>query len=385
MVRVHEEWNDSQRLFGGHKLTPLNPAGFRRFVDMVHRRGMKLIVYASTGYFERTDPDFRREWAREPDNVALYYRYAWCSPASPGWRAYFLPRLFRIFDEYGVDGIYNDLGYRSLAGRPSAPTCDELLAFEETARHDGALTDLLSLVYEEIHRRGGIVKLHYGGARRPQAGDVRVYDYLWVGEYMNSADTLREAVKDFPPYVTQGLDMSTAHVAREDELYLHAIPYMQMPVLHAGRPFTGERAAIPGIKYSDDVHTRRLREIWKFYQAHPEGPHTYSWMDSCPGRPEARPTHARWLKRYLPMVEEGTLAYLEINDSNLFLSPLPKDVVASAFANRDLYLVLANYGQMPVEVATSASYVPIDATSAVPSNRWNLERRSLHILRRLQQ
>jgi hypothetical protein len=156
-------------------------------------------------------------------------------------------------------------------------------------------------------------------------------------------------------------------------------------VLHAGRPFTGERAAIPGIKYNDEVHTRRLREIWKFYQAHPEGPHTYSWMDSCPGRPEARPTHARWLKRYLPMVEEGTLAYLEINDSNLFLSPLPKDVVASAFANRDLYLVLANYGQMPVEVATSASYVPIDATSAVPSNRWNLERRSLHILRRLQQ
>ena len=381
MVRVHEEWNDSQRLFGSHKLAPLNPAGFRRFVNMVHRRGMKLIVYASTGYFERTDPDFRREWAREPDNVALHYRYAHCSPASAGWRAYFLPRLFRIFDEYGVDGIYNDLGYRSLASHRSPPTADEVLAFEETATHDGALTDLLSLIYDEIHRRGGIVKLHYGGAKRPLSGDVKVYDYLWVGEYMKSADKLREAVKDFPPYVTQGLDMSTGHVANEDELYLHAIPYMQMPVLHAGRPFTGQRAAIPGIKYNDDGSTRRVREIWKFYQAHPEGPYTYSWMDSCPGRPEARPTHARWLKQYLPMVAEGTLAYLEISDSNLFRAPLPQHVVASAFAGRDLYLVLANYGQTPVEVATSASYVPAADPSASPRNRWELEQRSLHILR----
>lgn len=166
---------------------------------MVHRRGMKLIVYASTGYFERTDPDFRREWARELDNVALHYRYARCSPASEGWRAYFLPRLFRVFDGYGVDEIYNDLGYPSLASHRSPPTPDEVLAFEETATYDGVLTDLLSLVCDEIHRRGGIVKLHYGGAKRPQSGDVKVYDYLWVGEYMKSADKLRESVKNFLP------------------------------------------------------------------------------------------------------------------------------------------------------------------------------------------
>ncbi|MHB8898023.1 MAG: hypothetical protein ACYC6Y_04690 [Thermoguttaceae bacterium] len=39
LIQVHEEWNDSQRLFGGHKFAPANPEGFRRFVDMVHRRG----------------------------------------------------------------------------------------------------------------------------------------------------------------------------------------------------------------------------------------------------------------------------------------------------------------------------------------------------------
>ena len=41
-----------------------------------------------------------------------YWDMARCSPASPGWRAYLLPRLVRILDEYGVDGIYIDCGIR---------------------------------------------------------------------------------------------------------------------------------------------------------------------------------------------------------------------------------------------------------------------------------
>ena len=63
LIQVHEEWNDTLRLFGSHKLDALNPAGFRRFADMVHGRGMRLIVYVSSGYFSRHDPDFRPEWA----------------------------------------------------------------------------------------------------------------------------------------------------------------------------------------------------------------------------------------------------------------------------------------------------------------------------------
>ena len=76
LIQVHEEWADPLRLFGADKLSPLNPAGFRRFVDMIHQRGMKLIVYASSGWFQRTDPDFRREWARDQDLVETYYQYA---------------------------------------------------------------------------------------------------------------------------------------------------------------------------------------------------------------------------------------------------------------------------------------------------------------------
>jgi hypothetical protein len=383
LVQVHEEWNDSQRLFGGNKFTPVNPAGFRRFVEMVHRRGMKLIVYVSSGYFERTDPDFRRQWARNQDLVEIYYRNACCSPASPAWRAYLLPRLRRILDDYGVDGFYNDLGYVPLAGNPQPPTPDEVLAFPEAADRDEALGDLLHLLYEEVHRRGGVMKVHYCDTHRPLT-DLKVYDYLWVGEAASSGDSVREAVKDYLPYVVPCVDMSRAKIDNEDELYLHALPYMQFPLLLAGRPVTGQRAAVPGVRYTPDPHdywTRHFRAIWTYYQAHPQGPYSYGWWDSVPGRPEARPTHARWLKLYRPMVEEGTWAWLEVRDSALLARPPEKGVVVSAFANRNFYLAVANYQRRPATIQTRDAYVSASAPGAA-ARSWPLAARSLLILTR---
>jgi len=382
LIQVHEEWNDSQRLFGGNKLAPANPAGLRRFVDMVHKRGMRLLVYVSSGFFQRTDPDFRPEWAGPLDLIEIYFDYALCSPASPGWRAYLLPRLMRILDEYGVDGLYNDLGYRQPGVAPAAK--DEVLAFEETPKHDGALGDLLALIYAEVKRRRGLVKVHYGATSRPLT-ELKIYDYLWVGEGAQSGDRVREAAKEHPPYVVPCVDMSRARIGNEDELYLQAIPYMQFPLLLAGRPFTGQRAVIPGIKYPPEQKcfwTRHCRAIWKHYQAHPEGPHSYGWWDSVPGRPAARPTHARWLRQYRPMVEDGTWAWLEVRDSDLFAEPLPRDVVASVFANRRLYLVLANYGQKPVTVRATSPYDLQTPQRGRPTTQWRVDARSLLILQR---
>jgi hypothetical protein len=384
LIQLHEEWNDSQRLFGANKFTPLNPAGFRRFLDLAHQRGMKVIVYASTGFFERRDPDFRPEWARDQDLVELFYHYARCSPASAGWRAYVLQHITRLMDDFEIDGIYNDLGYITLASNPHQPTSDEVLAFPETASHDGALTDLLTEIYSEVKRRGGIVKVHMGGTDRPRA-DLKVYDYLWVGEEIESSDSLREAVKDYSPYVVPCLDMSRATIADEDELYLQSMPYLQFPLLLAGKPFTGERGLIPGIRYvpeSEDFWTRHCREIWRAYQAHPNGPYSYGWWDSVPGRPKAQPTHAEWLARYAPMVEEGTWAWLQIDLSELFRAPLPANVVASVFANRAIYLVLANYGQADVSLETSESYVSLNPPSISATTRWSLAPRSLLMLKR---
>lgn len=383
LIQLHEEWSDSQRLFGAHKFAPLNPVGFRRFIDLAHQRQIKVIVYASSGFFEKKDPDFRQEWARDQDLVELFYHYARCSPASPGWRAYILKQFVRIMDEYGIDGIFNDLGYLRLGGNPARPTRDEVLAFEETESNDGALGDLLAVIYEEVKRRGGIVKIHCGATDRPQTG-LKVYDYLWVGEEVESGDSLRVAVKNYPPYVIPCLDMSRARIQNENELYLHAIPYIQFPLLLAGKPFTGERATIPGIQYvpeAEDFWTQHARAIWKYYQSHPKGPYSYGWWDSVPGRPQARPAHAHWLNQYRPMVEEGSWAWIEIKDSQLFRGNLPDNVVASVFANREIYLAIANYGTAPVEVATTGAYVSCEEPASKPRTQWRLDGRSLHILK----
>jgi hypothetical protein len=385
LIQVFDDWNDSLRLFGGDKYTAVNPAGFRRFVEMVHRRGMKLLAYASTCFLQRTDPDFRPEWAREGDNCVVgYWNMARCSPASPGWRAFLLPRVTRILDDYGVDGLYIDGGYVSnVRKRITAPAKDEVAAFRETPEYDGAFADLLALMHAEVKRRGGIFKLHVDGADAPRSGGLKVYDYLWVGEGVGNADKLREAVKNHPPYVVPCIDLSFAKVEDESEAYLHSIPYLQFPVLQAGRPFTGERGMAPGVAYNgDDFWVRRCRQVWEHYQKHPEGPFTYGGWDAFPARAETRPTHARWLARYLPLVEEGTWAWLELADTNLLTQPLPSDVVASAFANRELYLVLANYGTKETQVETADPCVALGSPGSAIGKRWTIPARSLVILRR---
>ncbi len=111
----------------------------------------------------------------------------------------------------------------------------------------------------------------------------------------------------------------------------------------------------------------------------PRGPISYGWWDSVPGRPEARQTHAKWLKRYSPLVEEGTRAYLEITDSDFFAAPLPKGVTASAFANKDLYIVLANYTQTAVEVEMAGSGSPVGEERQARGNHWRIPSRSARI------
>ncbi len=382
LIHVMDEWNDRYGLFGRNKLTAVNPEGFRRFVTMVHQRGMKILAYASSGYFAGHDPDYRKEWSRPGDAIGGWWDLPRCSPASPGWRAYFLPRMVQILEDYELDGLYNDWGYVPNAQkRIKEPAADEMAVFEETPQYDGAVTDLLYLIYSEVKRRGGIYKMHADRANEPQTGGLKVYDYLWVGENVENADGLRTATRNHTPYVVPCIQGTSAKVEGESEHFLHSIPYMQFPLLQGGRPLTGERAVIPIPRLPGVEEHGFYRAAWKYYQAHPNGPYVYGGWDPIPPNPGMRPAHARWLKQYLPLVEDGTWAYLEIADSDLFAAPLPTDCVASVFANRDLHLVLANYGQSPQQVQTADAYVPADEPAASPAKQWPLPKRSLRVLR----
>ncbi len=383
LVQLHEEWNDAERLFGGDKFTPVNPAGLRRFLEMAHARGMRVLLYGSTGFFEERDPDFRREWARDGTAlVELWYRYARCSPASPSWRAYVLPRLLALMDRWGADGIYDDCGYLREAEDGHAPTPDEVPAFPEGPESDGALADILALLYAEVHRRGGIFKVHLGQTDAPRT-DLKVYDYLWVGEGVGDFDAQREATRDLAPYVVPCFDFTRRRPPGEDELYLQTVPYLQFPLLIGGKPATGERVLLseaPCLDPAEDDWTRHWLAINRHYREHPEGPHSYGAWDATPGRPEAKRRYFDWLRRYLPMVEEGTRAYIEIMDSTLFARPTPPGVVATLYANRELWLVLANYGEAAAEVATRAPWRRDDGGDEGARTAWTVPERSLLIL-----
>jgi hypothetical protein len=288
-------------------------------------------------------------------------------------------------DEYGADGLYVDGGYlaNQHAAKQQMPlAADEIAAFRETPDSDGAFTDLLALLYAEVKRRGGILKLHVNAAEQPLTDGLRVYDYLWVGEGVAEADLLRETVKNYLPYVVPCLDMSFTSIESEDDPYLHSIPYLQFPVLMGGRVFTGQRGTVPGVTYQDDFWTRRCREAWDLYQQDPSRLQTYSSWDAVPGSPNSRATHRRWLQRFLPLVADGSWAWLEIHDSDLFRAPLPQGVVASAFANTSAYLVLANYTRQPVTVTTRDACVSVDQPELPATVQWPLAGRTLHILRR---
>jgi hypothetical protein len=160
---------------------------------------------------------------------------------------------------------------------------------------------------------------------------------------------------------------------------------MQFPLLMAGRPWTGERALVPGVRYSpasvdEDIWKKRCRAAWDYHVAHPEGPHVYGGWDAVPPRPRTRENHARWLKHYRKLTEEGTWAWLDILESDLFQGELPRDVVASVFVNREIYLVLANYGRSARRIATAAPYESTEGQRAAPATHWELPSRSLRIL-----
>jgi hypothetical protein len=381
VIQVFDDWNDSLRLFGGDKYSPVNAEGYQRFLAMARARGFRVLTYVSTCFIQTTDPDFDPAWRRPGDVLVVgYWNMARCSPASPGWREFVLKKIARVIDEWGTDGIYIDGGYlmnRHERKRQMPPAADEIAAFQETPGEDGAFADLLALVHADVKRRGGIVKLHVDGADKPLT-DLVTYDYLWVGEGVANADALRETVKNHPPYVVPCLDMGFTSLESIDEPYLQSIPYLQFPVTFGGRIFTGERGFVPGVAYNDDFWLKRCRDARARWESDPASLHTYSAWDEVPGSPETRLRWGQWLARYLPLVEEGTWAWLEIGDSDLFAAPLPGGVVASAFANRGFHLVLANYGRAAMTVTTTDPYrTESDARTATT---WTLFPRSLLIL-----
>lgn len=342
LIQVHEEWNDAIRHFGADKFTAFDPEGMKKFVDLCHFFGIKVIPYTSTGYFHEQDPDFSEAFRMSRRFcTACHYNYAKCGPASAAWREYMLPRTFAMLDEYGFDGLYNDWGYDDTFARAMDALNGHPVPDNEAVPYDPEIEDLLSLIYTEVKSRGGVYKLHCDRNSRPPVKD-RVYDYLWIGEGVGDAAV--GVGKDFMPYVVPCQD-KRRRTCSADRYFAMTVPFLQFPLLTWGRPLLG-RGTHENIPYyhTDNPNGEYMfnRQVEEYMKDHPDGPYVYSLWSSIPDDPDDLPRWGRYCNLYREMVTPGSTAYIELRDCADILSPLPEKVYASMFVNSRRYLAVSN-------------------------------------------
>ena len=276
-----------------------------RFIELVHKYNMKIIPYTSTNFYLRASDSFKESWAM-PKRCDLCQVLAHCSPNSPGWREHIIRQYATLLDEYNFDGIYNDAGYIRTSdywehipyyNEEVSLVEDEVLAFEESAELDGGMQDLLALIYGEVKKRGGIVKFHREGFDRIRS-KMKLYDYLWVGECVESIDLIRKRTKFYDPYVVPDFNFK---LKEEHERYLNAIPYMQFPLLRSEQGEGSNWGGVPDFELQ-----------------------------------------LKWLKLYKEMTACGTWAYIDIELPKV-IRPLGEETVITAYVNTDIYVVAANY------------------------------------------
>jgi len=379
LIQIHEEWNDSIRRFGADKFSSHDPEGLQKFVDLCHSFGIKIIPYISSGYFHVYDPDFRKEFAiRESYCInGMYFKYQNCSASSAEWREYLLPRTFRVLDQYGFDGIYNDWGLDSFY------KVNGYLQKEGVERYDPEAEDLLSTIYSEVKRRGGVYKLHCDRNNGSPCLD-RVYDYLWIGEAMKDTDI--GAGKTFLPYVVPCQDKARDNLTPLDEYFASVIPFMQFPLLTTrGRPLSSKRIEQDVPYYGNDDNPlgwceyEFSKRVGDYMKDHPNGPYSYSLWSAVPDDPNEYGIWCRYLSLYRPMVEQNSVAYIELRDCADILSPLPEKVYASMFVNEEKYLVVSNMTDAPYELRLKDIW--IDRESGAPGSAFTVVPKRILFLR----
>ena len=352
LIQLHEDWNDSVRVYGADKYSCYDPDGLKEFVKLCHSEGIKVIPYVSTGYIHEFDPDFRPEFIRLRSNLrARHLCYLRCNPASEYWREFIINKNFQVIDEYGFDGIYNDMGYdKKQQIKEAALARGET---EYTVPYGFEIEDLLSTIYSGIKERGGIYKLHADSNLAPACKD-KVYDYLWIGESMTTVEY--GVGKDYYQYVVPCPDFQ-ANVQGDYHYHVaKSVPFMQFPLIARGRPLLGLAANVDGVTYYQNLNEGKRawhNEIFEYMKEHPNGPYVYGLWSSIPDAPENYDVWSHYLALYRPMVMENSLCYVELRDSEDIISPLEGNVFASMFVNEERYIVLSNFTGKPYELKLS--------------------------------
>jgi len=371
LIQLHEEWNDPLRLHGADKFNAPDREGMKHFVELCHSCGIKIIAYASSGYFQVTDPDWRTDFSFTNRHWDFNcYSYTKGSHGSAFWRDYVIPRTLAVMDNYGFDGIYNDWGYDNWDAVKMNGDCSI-----SRDSYDPQAEDMLAQIYSEVKRRGGIYKLHCDRNNAPPCRD-KVYDYLWIGECVTGASC--GIGKDYEPYVVPCLDLRYTEGMTHERYYAYTVPFMQFPLMKTGRPIMGKNVDLPGITYYGGDEQRFYRSVGEYMDKHPDGPYVYSLWSGIPDDPDEFDTWAKYYALYAPMVSENSLAYIELRDCKAIKSAVPDRVYASMFVNEDMYLVVSNLSGEPYELVLDGMWK--DRVSGRVSDRFMIDKEQLMFL-----
>ena len=146
-------------------------------------------------------------------------------------------------------------------------------------------------------------------------------------------------------------DMRFTKITDPDRYYASVIPFMQFPLLKIGRPWKGTSIFEEGIDYFREENEYYFAEnIYKYMQEHPNGPYVYSHWSAIPDDVTEYPRWSKYLALYKPMVEEDSIAYIELRETAFVFSAIPEDVYISMFVNHEMYLVVSNLTDQDYEL-----------------------------------
>ena len=381
LIQVHEEWNDTIRLYGADKYSSHDPEGMKKFIKLCHDFGIKVLPYISSFYFDRRDPDFRDDFIRYGSYlIGAHFEYANCSAESDTWATYFVEKMKRVFDVYEFDGIYNDTGCEEFAKRHAeAKAQGRLSCVQSDIHYDPYEEDFYARMYSFVKENHGIMKMHYSNVCRP-ASDEKLYDYLWVGEGVSDLDQLLETAA-FDPYLIPCPDLRWTNDDAVKRLFAQSIPFLQFPLRPDGRPYQAEKIySVPGVKFEKTGIYNYYLQMAEYDRTHPNGPYSYSDWSGIPDNEEYRAKWFDYLALYKPMVEENNVCYMNITDSTINKSPLPKKVFMSLFTGNERYLVLSNLSNKDETVVLNEEWT--DRESGKVSNTFTIPEGGLCFLKK---
>ena len=363
LIQVHEEWNDTIEKYGADKYSSYDPEGMKKFVELCHFFGLKIIPYCSSSYIHEFSRHYREDFSRcEKGCVDMHYKYRYGWAGSALWRGFIIPRTFSVMEDYGFDGIFNDWGYDWKNSEFVSVPPEKRGEFGGVEKFDPEAEDLIHILYDGVKERGGVYKLHVGHF---DAAPVRwrCYDYLWVGEGDFSVgygggkmlDPYLVPCPDKPRLTNWGAERFDA-----DAYFAMTIPFVQFPLLTYGRPTKGRCVDVPGVTQYNTTREDRLyqyfRRVRDWSDAHPEGPFVYSEWSQIPDDPEDFPRWSRYLALYREMTADQTVVFMEIRASREIVSKIPENVFITEFVGEKRFMAVSNMTEQPYTLTLASRW-----------------------------